>query len=76
LTIAPWGDVVFCEDGIHPRIFGISPAGDFYQISENIGYLSEFAGLCFSPSGNTLFVNIQVPGITLAITGDWSQLKT
>ncbi len=75
LTIAPWGDVVFCEDGAHPRIFGITPKGQFYQIAENIGFLSEFAGVCFSPSGKTLFVNIQVPGLTLAITGDWSRVR-
>ena len=75
LTVAPWGDVVFCEDGIHPRIFGITPQGQFYQIAENIGYHSEFAGVCFSPSGKTLFVNIQVPGLTLAITGDWDSLQ-
>lgn len=76
LTIAPWGDVVFCEDGLHPRIFGITPRGKFYQIAENIGHLSEFAGVCFSPSGKTMFVNIQVPGLTLAITGNWSALKS
>jgi len=32
---------------------------------------SEFAGACFDPTGETLFVNIQTPGITLAITGPW-----
>ncbi|HEY6567691.1 MAG TPA: alkaline phosphatase PhoX [Actinomycetota bacterium] len=35
---------------------------------------SEFAGPCFSPDGTWLFVNIQVPGITCAITGDWASL--
>ena len=35
---------------------------------------SEFAGPCFSPNGKWLFVNIQVPGITCAITGDWASL--
>lgn len=74
LTVAPWGDVVFCEDRTTPRIFGITPKGKFYQIAENIGYQSEFAGVCFSPSGKTLFVNIQVPGLTLAITGNWTKL--
>jgi secreted PhoX family phosphatase len=34
---------------------------------------SELAGVCFSPDGNTMFVNIQYPGKTLAITGDWSR---
>lgn len=76
LTVAPWGDVVFCEDQVKPRIFGITPTGKFYQIAANIGYQSEFAGVCFSPSGKTLFVNIQVPGLTLAITGDWTKLRT
>ena len=75
LTVAPWGDVVFCEDNIRPRIFGITPEGKFYKIAENIAYKSEFAGVCFSPSGNTLFVNIQVPGVTLAIRGDFKKLR-
>jgi uncharacterized protein len=29
------------------------------------------AGVCFSPDGNTMFVNIQYPGMTVAITGPW-----
>jgi secreted PhoX family phosphatase len=40
---------------------------------DGIGF-SEFAGACFSPDGQWLFVNIQVPGITCAITGDWASL--
>ena len=32
---------------------------------------SEFTGPAFSDDGRTLFVNIQTPGITLAITGPW-----
>lgn len=35
---------------------------------------SEFAGPRFSPDGEWLFVNIQVPGITCAIKGDWERL--
>ena len=31
----------------------------------------EFAGACYSPDGVWLFVNIQTPGITFAITGPW-----
>ncbi|GJL95217.1 MAG: phosphatase [Hyphococcus sp.] len=31
----------------------------------------EWAGATFSPDGETLFVNIQTPGITFAITGPW-----
>ncbi|MFC0678986.1 alkaline phosphatase PhoX [Lysobacter korlensis] len=32
---------------------------------------SEFCGACWDPSGRTLFVNVQTPGITLAISGPW-----
>ena len=35
---------------------------------------AEFAGATFSPDGRTLFVNIQTPGITFAITGPWENL--
>ena len=72
ITVAPWGDVIVCEDREDARIIGITPAGKAYVIAQNIGYReSEFAGPVFSPSGKTLFVNIQSPGLTLAITGPW-----
>ena len=32
---------------------------------------SEFCGACWTPDGRTLFVNLQSPGITVAITGPW-----
>lgn len=32
---------------------------------------SELAGACYSPDGRWLFVNVQTPGITFAITGPW-----
>ncbi len=34
---------------------------------------NEFAGACFDPTGHTLFVNIQTPGITFAIWGPWAR---
>lgn len=34
---------------------------------------SEFAGATWDPWGRTLFVNIQTPGITFAITGPWER---
>lgn len=33
----------------------------------------EWCGACFDPSGKTLFVNIQTPGVTFAITGPWDR---
>lgn len=32
---------------------------------------SEWAGACFDPAGEFLYVNIQTPGVTFAITGPW-----
>ena len=37
--------------------------------------LGELAGAVFSPDGSTLFVNIQTPGVTVAITGPWDTLR-
>jgi hypothetical protein len=71
LTVAPWGDVVLCEDTPHSFLVGITPKGELYHLAENVGFQSEMAGGVFSPSGNTFFVNIQEVGVTVAITGPW-----
>ena len=72
MTIAPWGDVVVCEDGRgRDRIIGIKKNGETYVIAENILNNSEFAGVNFSPDGSILFVNIYSPTMTIAITGPW-----
>lgn len=73
LTVSSHGDLVICEDLPTPRIVGVTPEGQIYHIAKNIGYESEFAGACFSPDGKTLFVNIQGPGLTLAINGPWAE---
>lgn len=73
LTVAPWGDIVLCEDHDHPCLVGITPAGEYYKLGENVGYNSELAGVVFSPNGSTLFVNIQHAGLTLAIEGPWKK---
>jgi secreted PhoX family phosphatase len=73
LTVAPWGDVVLCEDASHPFVVGVTPKGEYYKLAENVGYQSEFAGGVFSPSGETYFVNIQSAGLTVAITGPWKR---
>ncbi|MEM9329320.1 MAG: alkaline phosphatase PhoX, partial [Bacteroidota bacterium] len=74
LTVAPWGDVVLVEDHSDSYMRGITPEGKIYNIARNIGSDSEMAGVCFSPSGKTLFVNIQGQGLTFAITGPWETL--
>lgn len=72
ITLAPWGDLLVCEDaGMHSGIIGIGPDGTQYAVADNAYSNSELAGVCFSPAGDILFVNIQYPGTTLAITGPW-----
>ena len=72
LTMAPWGDLIVCEDTAnHCGMVGIRPDGDQYALADNPYTNSELAGACFSPDGEILFVNIQKPGMTLAITGPW-----
>ena len=72
LCIAPWGDLIVCEDGTGDDwLIGITPRGEFYKFAQNLNGQGEFAGACFSPDGSTFFVNMQVDGWTLAITGPW-----
>ncbi|MDH3338980.1 MAG: DUF839 domain-containing protein [Gammaproteobacteria bacterium] len=70
LTMAPWGDLIVCEDTAnHCGLVGLRPDGSQYQLADNAHSNSELTGVCFAPDGKTLFVNIQYPGMTLAITG-------
>lgn len=73
ITMAPWGDLIVCEDDEHHHcgLVGIRPDGSQYQLADNVYSESELAGACFAPDGKTLFVNIQYPGMTVAITGPW-----
>jgi hypothetical protein len=73
VTMAPWGDLIVCEDGTSPQaLIGVRPDGSVYKLGRTA--ISELAGACFSPDGSTLFVNIQTPGLTVAITGPWQEL--
>jgi secreted PhoX family phosphatase len=73
VTVAPWGDLILCEDtsGLC-RVVGVTPAGEYYVLAAAMKE-GELAGACFSPDGSTLFVNVQRPGYTLAITGPWER---
>ncbi len=70
ITVAPWGDVYMAEDGSGEQFLRIlEPDGSVSDFARNAISSSELAGVCFSPDGSTLFVNIQGNGLTLAITG-------
>lgn len=82
VTVTPWGTLVLAEDGVGAsHVLSSVPGGPTYAIARNqlnIGTAdapeySEFTGPTFSDDGKVLFVNIQTPGITLAITGPWSK---
>lgn len=90
LEVHPGGGMVLCEDGrgsvMHLRFLrddgsnAVLAANNVQLAGERNGIAgdfraSEWAGACFSPDGRWLFVNIQTPGITLAITGDWDALR-
>ncbi|MGH1393380.1 MAG: alkaline phosphatase PhoX [Trichormus sp.] len=76
IVVSPHGDLILCEDGSGTDyLVGVTPQGKLYQLARNPFNGSEFAGACFSPDGNTLYVNIQSPGITFAIWGPWKSRK-
>jgi secreted PhoX family phosphatase len=86
IITTPRGGLLLCEDasGI-PHLRGLTPTGAIFDFAQNRLSDREFAGACFSPDGQTLFVNIQGPtsglpldagvkgmGVTLAIRGPWT----
>lgn len=73
IIVSPHRDLFICEDGDGEQfVVGITPRGELYNFARNAINDREFAGVCFSPDGDTMFVNIQDPGITFAIWGPWS----
>jgi secreted PhoX family phosphatase len=76
ICVAPFGDLFLCEDGNGTEyVVGVNTKGELYRFAANAINSSEFAGVCFSPDGKTLFVNLQDPGITLAIWGPWDRKR-
>ncbi len=83
LTVSPSGGLLLCEDPDRARqsfLRGLTEGGELYDFAANIrpgtipgsttpASWDELAGATFL--GDWLFVNIQTPGVTLAITGPW-----
>ena len=78
------GTLVVCEDGSGDNLLrGLTRGGQLHDIALNRmrtatgtpRFGDEFAGASFSPSGDTLFVNIQASnGLTFAIWGPWERI--
>lgn len=93
LCLTPNGGVLFCEDDAigdadtHPlaaglndinRLVALGAKGEVFTFALNVLNDSEFAGACFSPDGEVLFVNLfgdATPGsgMTCAIWGPWER---
>jgi secreted PhoX family phosphatase len=91
LVITPNGGILLCEDDTtlnddaHPlaprlsninHLIGLTRDATPFQFAINRLNGTEFAGICFSPDGDTLFANIygdgsKGSGMTCAITGPW-----
>lgn len=72
ITAGPHGFAVACTDGGGDNwLLAIGEDGAVHPLALNALNDSEFAGATFSPDGQTLFANIQGPGLTLAIWGPW-----
>ena len=76
ITVSPRGGLVLCEDGSGDEfLHGLTLDGQIFQFCRNTTVLngerngisgnftgSEFAGACYSPNGEWLFVNDPGPG--------------
>ncbi|WP_260483333.1 PhoX family protein [Sphingomicrobium flavum] len=78
LAMTGWGDLLICEDGRGDNYLRLlTPEGDIRDFARNAHRgRYEFCGACFSPDQRFLFVNVQQPGYTFAITGPWESLRT
>lgn len=74
ITVGPNGCLYICEDNSSSNhIYVLKPNGQSVLLARNDRNSSEFAGACFDPTGRHLFVNLQEVGLTLRISGDFSQ---
>ncbi|MEV6396140.1 alkaline phosphatase PhoX [Streptomyces sp. NPDC051907] len=80
ICLAPSGGLMVCEDGDGGQhVYGLTKGGEVYPMArnaQNIGtpqepQWGEFAGVAFSPDGETMYVNCYRPGTTFAVTGPW-----
>jgi secreted PhoX family phosphatase len=72
ITVGPDGRLYLCEDGSGiEKVVGVNHAGELFEAVRNELNDSEFAGSCFSHDGRFMFLNIQGPGLTCVIRGNW-----
>lgn len=75
VTMDPRGMLWFVEDGMgHDFLRGVRPNGEVFALGRNALSEGEIAGVCFTPDGRAMFVNLQEEGLTLRIDGPFSEL--
>ncbi|WP_312511290.1 alkaline phosphatase PhoX [Massilia sp.] len=73
MGITAQGDsYIFAKNNVNLTQAQLQGAGKLTSLAGD-GRGNEFAGACFDPTGRQLFVNIQTPGITFAISGPWAK---
>ena len=75
ICLSPYGDLVMAEDGEDCHIRVLTSSGKLINLAQNFNNSNEIAGVCFSPSGQTLFCNLQHEGITVALHGPFHSLN-
>jgi len=74
VTVSSWGGLFVCEDGGgEDFLIGVTAEAREYHFARNRKSDGELCGVCFSPDDSTMFLNMQIEGLTLAITGPWDK---
>ena len=75
ITVTPRGDIVLAEDGEGVQhLYVVNKRGVSYPFARNARDEGEFTGVVFSGNGQTMFANLQQPGVTFAISGPFAAL--
>ena len=75
LSVSAYGGVLWCEDGADPnRIGALGTDGVPFCLARS-RQPGELCGVHLSPDGRWMFVNQQIVGRTLAITGPWAAAR-
>jgi secreted PhoX family phosphatase len=68
--------VIVAEDGAGVQhLQAVTPAGATVPLARNARDDGEFTGVTFSDDRQTLFANLQEPGVTFAITGPFNRIR-
>ena len=77
ICVSPRGGLALCEDGDKDQfVRGLNERGEIFDFALNNisgNEDKEFAGACYSPDGDVMFVNVQTPGVSFAIRGPFGK---